>query len=44
MELCFKNYLTKSNRILDASVLIGCNSIDINDDDEDVSMDNNKNI
>jgi hypothetical protein len=34
MEWWFHNYLTISNRILDASVLIGCNSTNMNDDDE----------
>jgi len=43
MDWWFHNYLTISNRILDASVLIGCNSTNIDDDyydDDDVSMDN----
>jgi hypothetical protein len=35
-------FIIFSNRILDASVLIGCNNTNMNDDD-DVSMDNNKN-
>jgi hypothetical protein len=34
-------FIIISNRILDASVLIGCNSTNMNDDD--MSMDNNKN-
>jgi len=45
VEWWFHNYLTISNRKLDASILIGCNStsMDDDDDDDDVSMDNNKN-